>query len=88
MQNIVPIESQVEARRLERLRAELPKDPNTRWVASRKAAVVSAVDAGAISVAHACSRFGLSEEELDQWRDSLGKHGVHALLVTKMQRFR
>lgn len=73
---------------LARMRADLPPANTERWVASRKAAVVAAVDAGAISETEVCARYGLSEEELNLWRDSVARHGAAALLVTKLQHFR
>lgn len=88
MRKIVHLESGRETRRLERIRDDLPPQSTKRWVASRKAAVVNAVAAGAIGVEEACARYSLSIEELNQWRDSLGEYGVHALLVTKLQRYR
>ncbi|MFV0473616.1 MAG: DUF1153 domain-containing protein [Pikeienuella sp.] len=70
------------------MRAGLPPAKTTRWVASRKAAVVEAVDAGAISEAEVCALYGLSGEELNLWRAAFARHGAPALLVTKLQHFR
>lgn len=69
-------------------RADLP-DPNTRrWVASRKAAVVRAVDAGLLSNDQACDTYGLSLEELESWRQAVSTHGIGALKTTSLQRYR
>lgn len=69
-------------------RADLPPADTRRWVASRKAAVVKAVDAGLISPDEACRRYGLSEEELSGWREAVARHGEEALKATAVQRFR
>ena len=69
-------------------RADLP-DPNTRrWVASRKAAVVRAVDHGLITDAEARETWHLSQEELEAWRLAVVRHGVAALRATALQRYR
>ncbi|QIE54816.1 DUF1153 domain-containing protein [Pikeienuella piscinae] len=88
MRKIVPL-AELRARKLhERMRKDLPPPNVTRWVASRKAAVVAAVDSGAITEDEVCARYDLSAEELALWRDSFAKHGPHALLVTKLKHFR
>ncbi len=69
-------------------RADLPPPDTRRWVASRKATVVRAVDAGLIPADEACRRYGLSEEELETWRAALAAHGESALKATAVQRFR
>ena len=68
--------------------ADLPPRSVRRWVASRKAVVVRAVDNGLISEEEALERWSLSDEELQQWRDALCRHGEAALKVTKAQRYR
>ena len=69
-------------------RADLPAPQTCRWVASRKAAVVQAVDAGLITAAEALETWGLSQEELDGWRAALARHGIPALKATALQRYR
>ncbi|MHA7886458.1 MULTISPECIES: CtrA inhibitor SciP [Roseicyclus] len=69
-------------------RADLPPPDTRRWVASRKAAVVQAVDAGLISPQEAVSRWDLSEEELDGWRAAAARHGFAALRATAIQHYR
>jgi hypothetical protein len=69
-------------------RADLPAAGTHRWVASRKAAVVQAVDAGLITADHACETWGLSDEELESWRKAVSHHGVAALRATALQRYR
>lgn len=67
--------------------ADLPP-ANTRWVASRKAAVVNAVAYGLLPRGEAISRYGLSEEEFDSWCAAVRDHGIRALRVTAIQQYR
>lgn len=67
--------------------ADLP-DPETRWVASRKAVVVDAVNHGLITRDEAIRRYGLTPEEFDTWSSSVRKHGRNALKITQLQKFR
>ncbi len=67
--------------------ADLP-DPETRWVASRKAVVVDAVNHGLITRDEAIRRYGLTPEEFDTWSSSVHKHGRNALKITQLQKFR
>ena len=67
--------------------ADLPP-PETRWVASRKAVVVSAIQADLISRAEALERYHLTDEELDSWTHAVKHHGIGALKVTATQRYR
>ena len=69
-------------------RADLPPPETRRWVASRKVAVVNAVQAGLISRGTALEMYGLSEEELDEWIGAVTTHGVGALRATWLQRYR
>lgn len=69
-------------------RADLPPPETRRWVASRKAAVVRAVDAGLISRSEALETYGLSEEEFDAWKRAVATHGEGALRATWLQRYR
>lgn len=69
-------------------RADLPSPQTRRWVASRKAAVVQAVDSGLIEPEEALSRWDLSAEELDGWRTAAARHGIGALRATALQRYR
>ena len=68
--------------------ADLPPRDTRRWVASRKAVVIHAVEHGLISKAAALERYALSEEEFDFWRNAIQKHGVDALKVTALQKYR
>ncbi len=69
-------------------RADLPKPGTRRWVASRKAAVVRAVDAGLISREEALKTYALSDEEFDSWHALVAAHGEVALKATLVQRYR
>lgn len=69
-------------------RSDLPSPKTTRWVASRKAAVVRAVAHGLLSDEEAIRTYALSEEELDAWRMAVERHGEKALKTTAIQQFR
>ena len=68
--------------------ADLPPPNTARWVASRKATVVRAVAAGLISQREALERYALSDEEFESWCRAVADHGVEALKVTALQKFR
>ena len=69
-------------------RSELPDPKTHRWVASRKATVVQAVQGGLISGEEACKMYGLSSEELDGWCAAVSQHGERALKTTAIQKYR
>lgn len=69
-------------------RADLPPSGTRRWVASRKAAVVHAVDFGLITPDEALATWSLSEEELAGWRSALSRHGIVALRATSLKMYR
>lgn len=69
-------------------RADLPVETTKRWVASRKAAVVRAVNAGLILRKDALERYKLSDEEFSEWENAVGQHGEAALKATALQRYR
>ncbi len=69
-------------------RADLPPADTRRWVASRKAVVVKAVQYGLMAQAEALERYALSEEEFGLWRTAVEKHGEKALRVTTIQKYR
>lgn len=69
-------------------RSDLPEPTTSRWVASRKAAVVKGVVSGLISMEHACELYGLSEEELVSWSKAVQKYGLSALKTTRLQEYR
>ena len=69
-------------------RADLPPADTRRWVASRKATVVQAVEAGLVSREGALETWGLSDEELASWEGAVRAHGVSALRTTSLRRYR
>jgi len=69
-------------------RADLPPASIRRWVASRKAVVVKAVEHGLVARTEVLDRYDLTEEEFESWRLAVQRHGVQALKVTTLQKFR
>ncbi len=69
-------------------RSDLPEPETSRWVASRKAAVVKGIASGLISREDACKLYGISEEELVSWAEAVEKHGLKALKTTRLQEYR
>ena len=69
-------------------RADLPDQMTRRWVASRKAAVVRAVDGGLITADEACDMYKLSPDELIEWQSAVESYGEAALKATRLQRYR
>ena len=69
-------------------RADLPPATTRRWVASRKAVVVQAVEHGLISRDEVLERYDLTEEEFESWCRAIQVHGIQALKVTALQKFR
>jgi Protein of unknown function (DUF1153) len=67
---------------------DLPPSDTKRWVARRKAVVVSAVRSGAISLDEVCRRYDLSVEEFIAWERAIEAHGVAGLRVTRLQIYR
>lgn len=66
----------------------LPPVDTQRWVISRKAQVVRAVETGILSEAEACQRYDLTPEELNGWRRMVTRHGVRGLRVTRLRHYR
>ena len=69
-------------------RADLPDPTTRRWVASRKAAVVRAVESGLLTRDGAIRDYRLSEEEFSSWERAVTEHGEAALKATAVQRYR
>ncbi len=67
---------------------ELPPPDTKRWVVRRKAAVVTAVKNGAITLEEVCQRYNLSVEEFLSWQEMIDKLGVRGLRVTRLQVYR
>ena len=68
--------------------AELPPPETKRWVIRRKAAVVTAVRRGVLSLEDACKRYRLSVEEFTSWQRLIDRHGVRGLSTTHLQEYR
>ena len=67
---------------------ELPPANTKRWVVSRKAAVVAAVQGGKITLEEACRRYQLTEEEFRAWQRAYDVHGLPGLRATRLQQYR
>ena len=67
---------------------DLPPGDTKRWVARRKAEVVSAVRAGLLTFDAACQRYNISAEEFEAWEKAIDLHGLGGLRVTRIQDFR
>lgn len=68
--------------------ADLPPPGTTRWVVSRKAAVVAGVKAGLLSLDEALQRYGISLDEFMCWKRLLDDFGVKGLRVTRIKDYR
>ena len=68
--------------------ADLPARDTKRWVSSRKAIVVVAVEGGLISLDDACARYALSVEEFLGWQRAVQRHGVPGLRATRAKEYR
>ena len=68
--------------------ADLPPPDISRWVAHRKAQVVTAVNEGLLSVREACKRYSLTVEELTSWQRSIDCEGLVGLRATHVQQQR
>ena len=63
-------------------RADLPPADTRRWVASRKLKVVRGVVYGLLAREDAIARYGLSDEEFQEWVNALSAHGTEGLKAT------
>ena len=66
----------------------LPPPDTRRWVIRRKAEVVAAIRGGLLSLAQACERYGLSEEEIASWQRLVEAHGLAGLRTTRVNQYR
>jgi hypothetical protein len=57
----------------------------TRWVASRKASLVHAINEGLLTLEEAGGRYSLSLEELLVWQERLGRHGPRGLHASHLR---
>jgi hypothetical protein len=65
--------------------ADLPPAGTTRWVARRKAQVVSAVRGGLLSLEQASERYALTAEEFLSWRNAVDRDGLRGLRATHVR---
>ena len=63
----------------------LPPSNTRRWVASRKAQVVRAIETGILTEAEAYRRYALTPEELADWRRKMADHGTRGLFATRIR---
>ncbi len=68
--------------------ADLPPPDTRRWVASRKILVVRGVLYGLITFSEAKKRYAISDEEFNIWVSAVAEHGVDALKVTTLKKYR
>ena len=68
--------------------ADLPPPNTSRWVASRKAVVVTAVRGGLIDLEQACERYALTVEEFLSWEHAIQEFGLPGLRATRAQEYR
>jgi hypothetical protein len=66
-------------------RESLPPPDTRRWVASRKAQVVAAVEGGLLSIEEVMVRYSLSLEEFYGWQRAMDTAGVAGLRATWAQ---
>jgi hypothetical protein len=66
----------------------LPAAATQRWVVRRKAQVVAAVHGGLLTPDKACSRYGISLDELSGWQRAIQRSGLPGLRVTRAQSYR
>lgn len=69
-------------------RDSLPPPSTTRWVASRKAQVVAAVQGGLLTLEEVMARYNLSLEEFYSWQRAMDRAGVSGLRVAWSQQDR
>lgn len=68
--------------------SDLPPPGTTRWVARRKAEVVTAVRGGLLSLDEACDRYTLTTEEFLSWQRNVDQFGLPGLRTTRLQQYR
>jgi Protein of unknown function (DUF1153) len=68
--------------------ADLPPPNTKRWVIRRKAAVVTAVRSGKMTMEEALHRYQLTEEEFVSWQRAFEGHGLPGLRATRLQQYR
>lgn len=69
-------------------RESLPPRNTSRWVASRKAQVVAAVEGGLMTIDEVMARYSLSLEEFCGWQRAMDRAGIPGLRVSWLQQNR
>lgn len=72
----------------EKLTRDMLPPVKTRWTARRKAEVVAAVRGGMLLIDEVCAIYTISSEEFDAWDRAIGRGGLGALRVTRIQQYR
>jgi len=67
---------------------KLPPPNTQRWVARHKAAVVTAVCSGMLTIEGACRRYQMSEEEFFAWQRAFENYGILGLRAGNVQQYR
>jgi hypothetical protein len=67
---------------------DLPPADVKRWIAHRKAIIVSAVRSGLITLEEVVTRYGITQEEFLSWERLLDEHGLRGLRATHQQKYR
>jgi hypothetical protein len=66
--------------------ADLPPAKPGRWVARRKAEVLSALMGGLVTVESLCRKYDLTEEELLSWMRAYSRRGLPGLKAKARQK--
>jgi hypothetical protein len=66
----------------------LPALDTVRWVPSRKASLVRAINEGVLTIEEASGQYSLSLEELLVWQSRLDRHGPRGLRSSRIQTYR
>jgi hypothetical protein len=66
----------------------LPSPDTIRWVVSRKAIVLAAIDTGRLSIHEACMMYRLSVEEIASWSRMVELHGSNGLKNSSLGKHR
>ncbi len=66
----------------------LPPANTIRWVKSKKAAIVQAIESGSVTERDVCEFYGICEEELASWVRLYHSHGAAGLRATHLKRYR
>jgi transposase len=72
----------------ERGETELPPPNTRRWTIRRKAAVLTAIRSGGLTIEQARDRYALSVEEIRAWERQFERHGLYGLRATRVQAYR